>query len=25
VKFDARGRISLDKYLWQPKSRTDDE
>ena len=25
VRFDARGRISLDKYLWQPKSRTDDE
>jgi methylated-DNA-protein-cysteine methyltransferase related protein len=25
VRFDQRGRISLDKYLWQPRSRADRE
>jgi methylated-DNA-protein-cysteine methyltransferase-like protein len=22
VRFDARGRIDLDRYLWQPRTRT---
>lgn len=23
VRFDARGRIDLDRFLWQPRTRTD--